>query len=129
MTCKKSSGKKKGKASKLIVRALKTNQGKGIEIYSFFLPGGQISRVADITRLERGASGRLKGFQRKEIKNHVRSIVQFLNQGSVLFPNAIILALSRHVTFQKSRGGKPDVTVLGVEAGRLFIPVDEEGTR
>jgi DGQHR domain-containing protein len=129
MRSKKRSGKRKKRSSRLIVRALKTKQGEGIEIYSFFLPGGQISRIADITRLERGATGRLKGFQRKEIKSHVRAIVQFLNQGSVLFPNAIILALSRHVTFQSARGGKPDVTVLGVEAGRLFIPVDEEGTR
>ena len=125
-------GKKsrKGKtASRLIVHALKTKQGKGIETYSFFIPGGEISRIADITRLERGANDGLKGFQRKEIKNHVRAIVQFLNQGSVLFPNAIILALSPRVTFTKSRGSKAGGVVPGVEPGRLLIPVGEEGER
>ena len=127
MTSKKLS--KKRKASQLVVRALKTKQGNGIALYSFFIPGGEISRIADITRLQRGRNDSLKGFQRKEIKNHVRAIVQFLNQGPVLFPNAIILAISPLAVFKKSRGSKPDQIVPGVEAGQLSIPVREEGAR
>lgn len=127
MTSKKLSRKRK--ASQFVVRALKTKQGNGIALYSFFIPGGQISRIADITRLQRGRNDGLKGFQRKEIKNHVRAIVQFLNQGSVLFPNAIILAISPLAIFKKSRGSKPDQIVPGVEAGQLSIPIREEGAR
>jgi len=127
MRSKKTSVRRK--ASQLIVRALKTKQGKGVEVYSFFIPGGELSRIADITRLERGPNDNLKGFQRKEIKNHVRSIVQFLNQGSVLFPNAIIVALSPHATYKKSRGPAPAGMVPGVEAGLLSIPVRDEGAR
>jgi DGQHR domain-containing protein len=114
----------------LIVRALKTKQGKGVEVSSFFIPGGEISRIADITRLERAHNDDgLKGFQRKEIKNHVRSIVQFLNQGSVIFPNAIIVALSRDVKFKQSRGPVPAGMVSSVHAGVLSVPVREEGAR
>src|SRR5206468_12454571 len=128
MRGQKTSAKRK-KASQLTVRALKTRQGGGTEVYSFFIPGGELSRIADITRLERGQNDLLKGFQRKEIKNHVRSIVQFLNQGSVLFPNAIIVALAPEVRFKKSRGPALTGTMKAVQAGALSIPLREEGSR
>ena len=74
----------------LVVRALHTNQGAGLDVYAFFINGGDIVRVADISRIERDASDTLKGFQRPEIRQHVKGIVDYLNQGDVLFPNAII---------------------------------------
>jgi DGQHR domain-containing protein len=76
----------------LVVRAVKTTQGADTDVYAFFLYGSDISRIADISRIMRD-DGELKGFQRKEIRNHVNSIVEFLDSGPVLFPNAIILAL------------------------------------
>lgn len=121
--------KKNSKSVFLQVRALKTKQGSATEVFSFFIPGADIMRIADITRLVRGHNDALKGFQRREIKNHVRSIVEFLNQGSVLFPNAIILALSPEVTFKASRGPTPGDVVKSVHAGTLSIPVREEGAR
>ena len=51
----------------IVVRALRTRQGK-VDVYSFFLPGGEITRVAGISRLERGENNALRGFQRKEIQ-------------------------------------------------------------
>src|ERR1035441_3017780 len=96
---------KKSKA--IFVRALRTRQGKA-DVYSFFLRGGEITRIAGISRLERGKDDKLRGFQRKEIRTHVRSIIQYLNQGKVLFPNAITLAFSSEVRFKQSRGPRPD---------------------
>lgn len=109
--------------SEIVVRALRTQQGDRLDVYAFFIRGADIVKVADITRVERDDSDVLKGFQRPEIRNHVKGIVDYLNQGSVLFPNAIILAMSPEVHFAASRGTKPTgdegITERHVEHSRL----------
>ncbi len=111
------------------MRALHTTQGKGLDVYAFFIKGGDIVRVADISRIERDASDTLKGFQRPEIRQHVKGIVDYLNQGDVLFPNAIILALAPEVRFVASRGTKPTGDARVSESGTLTLPIYEEGQR
>lgn len=108
------------------VRALRTRQGAGVDVYSFFMRGDQVAEIADITRLRR-TEGQLDGFQRREIKSHVAEIAEFLRQGPVLFPNAIILALSPEVRFTQSRG--PQEQDDKVVAGKLSLPVRPEGQR
>lgn len=121
--------KSKRRLTSLVVRALRTEQSEGINVFAFFMPGAQVTQVADISRVERDEDDALKGFQRREIRNHVRSIVQYLNQGRVLFPNAIILAMSPDVRFVRSRGPAPTDLEKGVDAGTLSIPLRPEGDR
>lgn len=113
----------------LVVRALHTTQGEGLDVYAFFIKGGDIVRVADISRIERDATDELKGFQRPEIRQHVKGIVDYLNQGDVLFPNAIILALAPDVKFAASRGSKPAGDTRVSESGTLTLPIYAEGQR
>ena len=113
----------------IVVRALRTTQAEGLDVYAFFLKGADIVRVADISRVERDEADVLKGFQRPEIRQHVKGIVDYLNQGKVLFPNSIILAMSPDVTFKASRGTKPTGDEGIAEAGTLRIPVFQEGER
>jgi len=113
----------------LVVRALKTIQGEDISVYSFFVPGGEVSNIADISRVERDEADKLKGFQRKEIRNHVNSIVEYLDNGPVLFPNAIILALSPEIEFKEARGTKPTGLTAAATMGTLQIPIRDEGQR
>jgi DGQHR domain-containing protein len=113
----------------LVVRALHTTQGEGLDVYAFFIKGGDIVQVADISRIERDATDALKGFQRPEIRQHVKGIVDYLNQGEVLFPNAIILALSPDVRFVASRGSKPTGDTKVSESGTLTLPIYDEGQR
>lgn len=113
----------------IVVRALRTKQGDGLDVFAFFIRGADIVRVADISRVERDDADELKGFQRPEIRNHVRGIVDYLNQGKVLFPNAIILAMSPQVRFSASRGTKPTGDDRIAEGGTLTIPVYQEGKR
>ena len=75
--------------SEIVIRALRTQQGDNLTVYAFFVKGGDIVRVADISRIERSDVESLKGFQRSEIKNHVKGIIDYLNHENVLFPNAI----------------------------------------
>lgn len=123
------SSKKSLAQQALVVRALHTTQGAGLDVYAFFIQGGDIVRVADISRIERDASDTLKGFQRPEIRQHVKGIVDYLNQGDVLFPNAIILAMSPDVKFAASRGSKPEGDARVSESGTLTLPIYDEGQR
>jgi DGQHR domain-containing protein len=113
----------------LVIRALRTTQGKGLDVYAFFIRGVDIVRVADISRIERDPHDALKGFQRPEIRQHVKGIVDYLNQGDVLFPNAIILALSPDVKFVASRGSRPEGDARISESGTLTLPLYEDGHR
>lgn len=113
----------------LVVRALHTTQGAGLDVYAFFIKGGDIVRVADISRIERDATDALMGFQRPEIRQHVKGIVDYLNQGEVLFPNAIILAMSPDVKFAASRGSRPTGDARVSESGTLTLPIYDKGQR
>jgi DGQHR domain-containing protein len=115
--------------NEIVVRALKSQQRKGVNIYAMFLPGSVILEIADITRVERDDHGELKGFQRKGIRNHVQSIIEYLDQGDVLFPNAIILSLGSDIEFKQARGSLPQGVIDASVAGTLHIPVLEEGKR
>lgn len=115
-------------ADNLVVRAVKTKQGDDIDVYAFFLYGSDLTRIADISRIHRDET-EVKGFQRKEIKNHVNAIVEFLDSGPVIFPNAITLALAPEVTFETSRGTKPKGLVEVATSGTLTIPMQSEGNR
>lgn len=113
----------------ITVRALRTFQGKNFEVYAFFLRGEDVTRIADISRVESADQEALKGFQRPEIRGHVRSIVDYLDKGNVLFPNAIILAMSPQATFLLSRGPKPQGLLDIAQQGTLTIPLYKEGSR
>lgn len=113
----------------IVLRALHTKQGDNIDVYAFFCLGADIARVADISRITKDVTGALDGFQRPEIKQHVEGIAAYLNQGKVLFPNAIILALSPEVKFIASRGTKPTGDHGISQTGTLTLPIYEEGNR
>jgi DGQHR domain-containing protein len=115
---------------KILVRAVRTKQGEDVDVYAFFLPGPVVLGAAEIARVHRDeAAGTLQGFQRPEIQSHVKQITEFLDHGPVLFPNAIILALSPDVEFRAARGPEPTGLVDVAQAGTLTIPLRPEGQK
>ena len=112
----------------LKVRAVRAEQGEATGVFAFFLFGADINRIADISRVRR-EDQELKGFQRREIRDHVKDITSFLDSGPVLFPNAIILALSTEVEFASARGRSPGNMCEVGDAGTLSIPLHPEGSR
>ncbi|MCY1646672.1 DGQHR domain-containing protein DpdB [Caulobacter sp. SL161] len=116
------------RSATLSVRALRTRQAAGLDVFAFFVRGDEVMKIADISRLHRDEN-QLRGFQRKEIKSHVSEIAEFLKKGEVLFPNAIILALSKEVAFKLSRGPAPQGGTDAVQSGVLCIPLRPEGQR
>lgn len=101
-------------------RALRIDQNGKHPLYLFALTGEEILEVADISRISRDNADRLVGYQRPEVRRHIKDIVDYLDSEDILFPNAIILALSSRVRFVRSRG--PQVHDGGVSAGILSIP-------
>lgn len=117
------------KSKSIQLRALRTVQKSDVDVFAFFIPGELITTIADISRIHRDDNDSLGGFQRKAIKQHVRNIVDYLDQGDVLFPNSITLALSPEVEFKQSRGREPKGAVKAGQIGTLLIPIREEGQR
>lgn len=115
-------------AELLKIRALRTSQGENF-LFSFFIDGRDIFKIADITRIQRSESGELKGFQRKEIRQHILGIISYLNQDNILFPNAIILALDPTVEFKQSRGPVPKDVLQTADPGVLELPILPKGQR
>jgi DGQHR domain-containing protein len=116
-------------SSELVLRALHTTQGEGLDVFSFFIKGSDIVKIADLSRLGREDDETLKGFQRPEIRSHVKGIADYISKGNVLFPNAIILALSPQVRFVASRGTKAAGDEGFSQSGTLTIPIYNEGQR
>jgi DGQHR domain-containing protein len=112
----------------IAVRAIRTTQADR-SIYAFFVAGADLLKIAEISRVHRDAEGGLQGFQRKGIQSHVHAITEFLDQGPVLFPNAIILAISPRARFTQSRGEKPSGDARTGDAGTLRIPLPADGSR
>ncbi|MGN8001158.1 DGQHR domain-containing protein DpdB [Sphingomonas sp. 22176] len=112
----------------IAVRAVRTRQG-GVDLFAFFAPGAELLKFAEISRVSRNETNGLSGFQRKEIKGHVRSIVEFLDRGDVLFPNAIILAMSPTARFTEARGTKPEGDLGASQGGTLRIPLPADGSK
>lgn len=109
------------------IRAVKTLQA-GVPVYAFFLPGAKVLEIADICRLGRTKDG-LEGFQRDAIQKHITAMVDYLNSGDVLFPNAILLALSPRAAFSRSRGPTPDGLIPSGDAGVLKLPHLSDGSK
>lgn len=113
--------------NEIAVRALKVVQAGKIPLYSFYLMGGEILEVADISRIKRDDAGGLLGYQRGEVGRHISEIADYLDSGDVIFPNAILLAMSSEIRFKQSRG--PKIGKHKTEAGVLSIPIRREGAK
>lgn len=103
------------------VNALRVVQDRKHPLYMFVLTAAQLEEVAQVRRLGRDGHGELDGYQRGEVRRHVTAIADYLNAGKglVLFPHALILALTTPVAF--SAAG-PETSAVG-ELGTLTIPL------
>ncbi|HZH78340.1 MAG TPA: DGQHR domain-containing protein DpdB [Archangium sp.] len=109
----------------ILRRAIRIEQHPKHPLYLFTLTASELLRIADVSRVSRDSAGALLGYQRPEVKKHVRNIAEYLNGDQVLFPNSIILALSSDAVFKQVRGPKVDPGIA--EAGTLHIPFPKPG--
>jgi DGQHR domain-containing protein len=105
-------------------RALQLRQHPNHPVYIFSLRPAEVMQVAAISRIGRDNSGDLIGYQRGEVRQHVGGILEYLDSGPVLFPNAIILSFNEAVRFKSSRGPGADDGLS--RSGTLEIPLFED---
>ena len=112
-------------AGVLTRRATKLAQSDQTPLYQFALTSEEIATVADISRLSRDDTGKLLGYQRREVKKHVADITDYLNSEAPLFPHPLIVAFSSRVVFTSSRGlwVNDGVSI----AGTISIPLPRNG--
>src|SRR4051812_47262779 len=106
-------------------RAIRVDQDPEHPLYLFTLTGDELLRVADISRINRDEEGKLIGYQRPEVRQHIQNIVDYLDSGKVIFPNSVILAVTSDVIFKQSRGPKVDAGFA--VSGTLEIPLPRDG--
>jgi DGQHR domain-containing protein len=109
----------------IVRRALQLRQVADNPLYLFTLTAEEVFKVADISRVSRDHRGDLIGYQRQDVRKHVKDIASYLASERPLFPNAIILALSPIVRFTSIRG--PKASDGYAISGTLTIPLPQNG--
>ena len=102
--------------------ALKIIQNEKYPVYLFALYGKELKEVALISRIHRDECDKIAGYQRIGIRSHINDIINYLNEDEVLFPNAIIAALSAKIKFCPDRKQNSPSII----SGNIVIPYSEK---
>lgn len=102
-------------------KALRIAQPSGRELFLLSLSGEELLNVAGISRVSRANDGKLIGYQRAEVRKHVREIAEYLKTPEMILAHPLILCFGSQVRFVSSRGAKTS-DGLAV-AGMLRIPI------
>jgi DGQHR domain-containing protein len=108
----------------LLRKALRVRQKGGRFIYLLSLRGEELLQLASVSRVSRDDSGKLIGYQRKEVKRHVQEIADYLSAPDMLLAHPIIVSFGSNVKFVSSRG--QNVSDGLACAGHLKIPVPRD---
>jgi DGQHR domain-containing protein len=104
-------------------KALRVEQKQGRCVYLMSLTGKELLQLAGVSRVSRDDGGKLIGYQRTEVRKHVREIADYLESDDMLLAHPIILSFSSRVRFISSRGRKTSDGLAS--AGMLRIPVPQ----
>src|ERR1700733_272681 len=107
----------------LSLPALEVRQGEGRVLYSFAVDGKKLPLFAVISRIDRDGDAEVEGYQRPEILSHIASIRRYLESGSPMIPNALVIAFDKRVRFEP----QPVAPAAdAVRPGTLHIPVCQD---
>lgn len=110
-------------------QALRLDQHPAHPLYLFTLSGEELLALADVQHARRDAAGDLQGYQRPEVKRHVKTITRYLDGPAVLFPNPVILALPEDAEFHTTRGTAADAGFGRAGVLHLRVPGKDEAKR
>ncbi len=112
----------RNKQYELRLPALEIRQGRARRLYTFAVDGKKLPLFTTVSRVRR-EQRRIEGYQRPEVLAHVAAIRSYIESGSPMIPNAIVVAFDTRARFEASPA--IDVEVSYVTPGVLVIPVDE----
>ena len=92
----------------------------GHELFAFPVDGKKILNIATVTRIKRDGM-EIEGFQRQEVKSHIKEIAKYIERPDAMIPNSIVIAFSDpDVSFEAIQHSHEEV--LG-EIGIFRVPV------
>jgi len=94
-----------------IYTALIPKQSPEITVLTFCAKASDILNFSRIDRIERNNDGKLKGFQRPQIANHINEIRDYLGREEAILPNSIVVAFTSGVSFETIDNGLARVTI------------------
>lgn len=106
--------------------ALRLDQNQRHPLYLLSLTAEEITAVSDITHLSRSESGKLLGYQRGEVRQHIQDIIAYLNSEDILFPNSLIIAFTTQVSFRALKVGDGVDGLATVGTLSITVPKDGE---
>jgi len=114
-------GSRNRAATLMRLPALEITQGPRRTLYSFAVDGKLLSQFTTVSRVRRGASSSIEGYQRPEVLSHIAEIRAYLESESPMIPNAIVVAFDRRVRFEPAEAS---AELEYSRFGTLVIPVD-----
>ncbi|EHG8284441.1 DGQHR domain-containing protein [Klebsiella oxytoca] len=103
--------------SEFRVPALRIRQGEKRQLFSLAIDGKQINKIAAISRIRRGEED-LIGYQRPEVRSHIKEIQRYIESANPMIPNPVIIAFDQRVRFEPM--------LENSDMGHLVIPYSEE---
>ncbi|ODV42727.1 hypothetical protein AWV79_24205 [Cupriavidus sp. UYMMa02A] len=104
-------------------KAIRAQQAKGHDVFSFAATPEQVLAFSEIERIGRTEDGHLKGFQRHQVASHIKEIRDYLNRDDALLPNAVIVAFIDGVQVKELADGLVSVKI-NTESGKPGFVVD-----
>ena len=102
------------------VPAIEIQQGGKKKLYSFALDGKKLHDVAQISRVARGDTDQIAGYQRPEVLSHIAEIRNYIESEGAILPNAVVVAFDSRVTFEPL--GSNAKSNSSPRHGHLIIP-------
>lgn len=124
-TRSKVSKRKEEPSNTLTFPALRIDQGNGRHLYMFGVDGRLISKFSEISRVRRDEGADMFGYQRPEVRSHIREIKRYLESARPMVPNAIVVAFDASVAFESAKLNGH--TIPYAEHGYLHVPISSDG--
>ena len=109
--------------NKLEFVAIRARQSDKHQVLSFPAKASEIGLFATIDRIARDEEGKLRGFQRPQIANHIHEIRDYLKKDDAVLPNPIVVAFTESVQVIEDRGNVVRL-VVDISQGAPGLVVD-----
>jgi len=104
-------------------KAISPKQNSLTRVFAFSAGANEILQFAAIDRLSRNEEGKIQGFQRPQVSNHIREIRDYLAKDDAILPNSIVVAFTSGVQVNSSQiDGISEVTIkVGDKPNGLIV--------
>ena len=92
--------------------AITPKQSPLAKVFAFPACAKDIFKFASIDRIGRDDRGKLQGFQRSQVSNHIKEIGDYLSKEDAILPNSVVIAFTSGVTIKDTAiNGVSEITI------------------